>query len=71
MTHPRAYYYTKVTKFKKKPKRQQAWDHPLHTTTLKECKGYFKAFKALNRKFFHLYDLGKLKENDFIRKISK
>jgi len=68
VTHPRVYFYTKVTRFKRKPKRQQAWDHPLHTFTLRECRDYFKAFNALDRKFFFPYELDKVKENDLIAK---
>lgn len=69
LIHPQTTFYTELSKFKRKPRKQRAIDHPIHTLTLKSCREFYRAACAFERKFFNQLDRGYIKENDLIREI--
>ena len=71
LVHPRALFYIEESKFKVKPRRQKAKDHPLHTLTLRDCRTFYRAVRAFDRKFFDQYDRGYIKENNIIKEIKR
>jgi hypothetical protein len=69
LVHPQTKFYTELSQFKQKPRKQRAIDHPIHTLTLKACREYYQAARAFNRKFFEQIDRGYVKGNDLINEI--
>jgi hypothetical protein len=62
ITHAQAYYYTEISRFRRKPRKQRAKDHPLHNLTLEVCRSFYRAVKEIDRKFFNQYDRGHIED---------
>jgi hypothetical protein len=71
LTHPKAFFYVEVSKFKVSPKKQRAQDHPLHSLTYGQCKGFMKAVHDYEKKFFDQYDRGFIKANSLLKEIEQ
>jgi hypothetical protein len=69
LIHPHTIFYTELTKSKRKPRKQRAIDHPLHKLSMKDCREFYRAARAFNRKFFSQIDRGFIKGNDLINEI--
>jgi hypothetical protein len=71
LTHPKALFYVKESRFKTKPRHQRFEDHPLHSLMLKDCRTFYHAVRAFEKKFFDQVDRGYVRENSLIKEIER
>jgi hypothetical protein len=66
LTHAHSWFFIEEGKFRIRPKRQRATDHPVHSLSLARCRNYERAVRAFDRLFFAQYDRGRIVANELL-----
>ena len=70
ITHVQAHFRV-VDAWETEQDRRHAPKHVLFSLTVKQCRSFQQALRALERKFFWQYDKGFVKENDLIKELKR
>jgi hypothetical protein len=70
ITHAQAHFRV-LEAWESEQGRRQTPKHVLFSLTVKQCRNFQRAVRALERKFFGQYDKGFIKENDLIRELKR